>query len=41
VPTVLIDMLHDDDSEKSGRVMQAMLQMKKIDIKTLKDVYER
>ena len=41
VPTVLIDMLHDDDHEKSGRVMQAMLQMKKIDIKTLKDVCER
>ena len=41
VPTVLIDMLHDDDHEKSGRVMQAMLQMKKIDIKTLKDACER
>ena len=41
VPTVLIDMLHDDDHEKSGRVMQAMLQMKKIDIKTLKDACEQ
>ena len=40
-PTVLIDMLHDSDEEKSGRVMQAMLQMKKIDIKTLKEAYER
>ena len=40
-PTVLIDMLHDSDQEKSGRVMQAMLQMKKIDIKALKDAYER
>jgi len=38
-PTVLIDMLHDTDQEKSGRVMQAMLQMQKIDIKTLKDAY--
>ena len=38
-PTVLIDMLHDTDQEKSGRVMQAMLQMKKIDIKRLKDAY--
>jgi predicted 3-demethylubiquinone-9 3-methyltransferase (glyoxalase superfamily) len=36
-PTVLIDMLHDKDSEKSERVMKAMLQMQKIDIKTLKD----
>jgi predicted 3-demethylubiquinone-9 3-methyltransferase (glyoxalase superfamily) len=40
-PTVLIDMLHDNDQEKSGRVMQAMLQMKKIDIKALKDAYDR
>jgi predicted 3-demethylubiquinone-9 3-methyltransferase (glyoxalase superfamily) len=39
-PTVLIDMLHDSDQEKSGRVMKAMLQMKKIDIKTLKKTYE-
>ena len=39
-PTVLIDMLHDKDQEKAGRVMQAMLEMKKIDIKTLKDAYE-
>ena len=36
VPTVLIDMLHDKDSEKSERVMHAMLQMKKIDINKLK-----
>ena len=41
VPTVLIDMLHNSDREKSGRVMQAMLQMKKIDIKALKDTCER
>ena len=39
VPTVLIDMLHDEDSEKSERVTNAMLQMKKIDIKALKDAY--
>jgi len=38
-PTVLIDMLNDSDEEKSGRVMQAMLQMKKIDVKALKDAY--
>jgi len=41
VPTVLIDMLHDEDSEKSERVTKAMLQMKKIDIKTLKEAYEQ
>ena len=40
-PRALIDMLHDGDEEKSGRVMQSMFQMKKIDIKTLKDAYER
>ena len=40
-PTALIDMLHDGDEDKAGRVMQAMFQMKKIDIKTLKDAYER
>ena len=38
-PTVLIDMLHDNDQEKSGRVMQAMLQMKKIEIPKLKAAY--
>jgi predicted 3-demethylubiquinone-9 3-methyltransferase (glyoxalase superfamily) len=37
VPTVLIDMLHDKDSRKSERVMQAMLQMHKIDINKLKE----
>jgi len=41
VPTVLIDMLHNEDSEKSERVTNAMLQMKKIDIKTLKEAYEQ
>ncbi len=36
VPTVLIKLLNDPDTEKSRRVMKAMLQMKKIDIATLK-----
>ena len=40
VPTVLIDMLHEKDSEKSERVTEAMLKMKKIDIKTLKEAYK-
>ena len=39
-PTILIDMLNDSDEEKSGRVMQAMFQMKKIDVKALKDAYQ-
>jgi predicted 3-demethylubiquinone-9 3-methyltransferase (glyoxalase superfamily) len=38
-PTVLIDMLHDKDPEKSERVMHAMLQMQKIDIAKLKAAY--
>ena len=39
VPRVLIEMLGDNDSEKSERVMKAMLQMQKIDIETLKEAY--
>ena len=40
VPTVLIDMLHDKDHEKSQRVMEAVLQMDKIDISKLKRATE-
>jgi predicted 3-demethylubiquinone-9 3-methyltransferase (glyoxalase superfamily) len=40
VPTILVEMLQDKDPEKSQRVMKAMLQMIKIDIKTLKQAYE-
>jgi predicted 3-demethylubiquinone-9 3-methyltransferase (glyoxalase superfamily) len=39
VPRVLIEMLTDPDSAKSQRAMQAMLQMKKIDIDKLKRAY--
>ncbi|MFY9555411.1 MAG: VOC family protein [Blastocatellia bacterium] len=39
-PTVLKEMLQDKDPEKAKRVMEAMLQMDKIDIKTLKQAYE-
>jgi predicted 3-demethylubiquinone-9 3-methyltransferase (glyoxalase superfamily) len=31
--------LQDTNANKSGRVMQAMLQMKKLDIATLKKAY--
>ena len=41
VPTVLGEMLQDKDAEKSGRVMEALLKMKKIDIRTLKEAYEQ
>jgi predicted 3-demethylubiquinone-9 3-methyltransferase (glyoxalase superfamily) len=39
-PVVLIDMLHDKDPRKSEGVMQAMLQMQKIEIGKLKAAYE-
>ena len=39
VPRALVEMISDPDSEKSGRVMEAMLQMKKIDIDALKQAY--
>jgi predicted 3-demethylubiquinone-9 3-methyltransferase (glyoxalase superfamily) len=40
VPTALGKMLHDKDPEKSQRVMKAMLQMDKIDIKRLRQAYD-
>lgn len=39
VPTMLIDMLMDHNSEKTERVTNAFLQMKKFDIAKLKHVY--
>ena len=36
VPEMLFEVLSDDDEEKSGRAMQAMLQMRKLDIKALR-----
>ncbi len=39
VPTVLVEMMKDPDPEKSGRVMEAMLQMKKLDIAELERAY--
>ena len=41
VPTILGELLNDPDPEKSGRVMKAMLQMKKLDINTLRQAYEQ
>ena len=41
VPTVLSKMLQDKDPKKSERVMQALIQMRKFDIKRLKQAYER
>jgi len=40
VPSVLGEMLGDKDPEKAGRVMQAMLKMRKIIIADLQKAYE-
>jgi predicted 3-demethylubiquinone-9 3-methyltransferase (glyoxalase superfamily) len=41
VPRVLSQMLQDKDPEKRKRVMHAMLQMDKIDVKALKKAYDQ
>ncbi len=40
VPENLTEMIIDPDREKSERVMNALLQMKKIDIQALRQAYE-
>ncbi|HMI07802.1 MAG TPA: VOC family protein [Flavobacterium sp.] len=39
-PPLLGKLLSDPDKEKAGRVMQAMMQMIKIDIQKIKDAYD-
>ncbi len=41
IPAALGQLLGDPDPQKSQRVMQAMLQMSKIDIATLRRAYEQ
>ena len=41
IPTALGRMLGDSDPEKAKRVMQAMLQMSKIEIRGLQEAYDR
>lgn len=41
VPNALIELLGAPDPAKAGRVMQAMMQMTKIDIAALKQAYEQ
>lgn len=41
VPTVLSEMMQDRDSEKTNRVMGAILQMTKLKIKGLQQAFER
>jgi predicted 3-demethylubiquinone-9 3-methyltransferase (glyoxalase superfamily) len=40
IPKILPKLLNDTDTKKSDRVMQAMLKMKKIDVKKLEEAYE-
>ena len=39
VPDVLIELLRDSDPARSRKVMQAMLQMTRIDIKALQQAH--
>lgn len=41
VPTVLGELLNDKDAKKSQKVMQAMLQMEKLDIQGLQLAYKQ
>ncbi len=40
IPSVLGELMNDKDAAKAGRVTQAMLQMKKIDIAALRRAYD-
>jgi len=40
IPKALGEMLGDKDPQKAGRVMKAMFQMQKIDVKKLKEAYD-
>jgi predicted 3-demethylubiquinone-9 3-methyltransferase (glyoxalase superfamily) len=41
VPTVLDEMLQDEDADRANRVMEAMLQMTKIEIGELEKAYDK
>jgi predicted 3-demethylubiquinone-9 3-methyltransferase (glyoxalase superfamily) len=40
IPPILGEMLRDTDPQRAGRVMEAMLKMSKINIRTLEEAYE-
>jgi len=40
IPSLLGELMQDEDDEKSGRVMQAMLKMGKIDMQGLQAAYD-
>lgn len=41
VPTMLSEMMQDKDADKTNRVMEAVLQMKKLDVARLQEAYGR
>ena len=41
VPTAVVKMMQDRDADRANRVMQAILQMQKLDIKRLKQAYDQ
>jgi predicted 3-demethylubiquinone-9 3-methyltransferase (glyoxalase superfamily) len=41
IPSALLELMADKDAEKSKRVMEAMLQMSKIDVNKLKQAYDQ
>lgn len=41
IPTILGELMGDPDAEKANRVIEAMLQMNKIEIEGLKQAYEQ
>ena len=41
IPRTLMELMGDKDQSKAGRVMQAMLKMRKIDVQKLKDAYHQ
>lgn len=41
VPTLLLKLLSDPDPEKSGRVIKAMMTMKKLDMRALQQAYDK
>jgi predicted 3-demethylubiquinone-9 3-methyltransferase (glyoxalase superfamily) len=40
VPTILAELMSDKDAAKTQRVMQALMQMTKLDIQQLKQAYD-
>jgi predicted 3-demethylubiquinone-9 3-methyltransferase (glyoxalase superfamily) len=39
IPSTLMELMSDKDQAKAGRVMQAMLKMRKINVQALEDAY--